>query len=176
MLIDDPAHHADPTRMRFTAHALQALRLLDAQGYRIVVVADHAGVAPGCFDLEALHRLRRALARRLARAHVTLAGLHACPHEGPGTGPPCGCRRPAPGLLELAARMHGLDLAHSWTVGDTLDDVEAGRRAGCRTVLLDAGHGTQGRAGPLRTPDGRAADLHGSAMFILASAPASAPS
>jgi histidinol-phosphate phosphatase family protein len=168
-LVEDLPYNVDPTRMCFTARALPALRLLSARGFQIVVVTNQPGVALGYFSLDALHRLRRALARRLARAGVPLAGFYACPHEpAPGPEPLCGCRKPAPGLLQLAARTHGLDLAQSWMVGDILDDVEAGRRAGCRTVLLDVGHETVWRPGPLRVPHGRAHDLHAAAEFILA--------
>jgi histidinol-phosphate phosphatase family protein len=166
-LVEDLPYNVDPARMRFTARALPALRLLSGQGYQIIVVTNQPGVALGYFGLDALHRLRRALARRLDRAGVPLAGFYACPHA-PGPEPRCGCRKPAPGLLQLAARTHGLDLARSWMVGDILDDVEAGRRAGCRTVLLDVGNETVWRPGPMRMPHGRADDLHAAAEFILA--------
>lgn len=169
-LVEDLPYNVDPERMRFTPHALPALRLLSTHGYRIVVVTNQPGVALGYFGLDALQRLRRAMARRLARAGVPLTGFYACPHE-PGPQPLCECRKPAPGLLQLAARRHGLDLSRSWMVGDILDDVEAGRRAGCRTVLLDVGNETVWRPGPLRVPDGRARDLQAAADFILAQQP-----
>jgi hypothetical protein len=56
-------------------------------------------------------------------------------------------------------------------VGDMLDDVEAGHRAGCRSVLVDVGHETGWRQSPLRVPDHRCADLLDAARFILAAAP-----
>ena len=64
------------------------------------------------------------------------------------------------------ARNLNLDLSQSWMVGDILDDVEAGRRAGCRSVLLDVGNETVWRGGPLRTPHLRAADLLDAARQI----------
>ncbi|HEX4715271.1 MAG TPA: HAD-IIIA family hydrolase, partial [Ktedonobacteraceae bacterium] len=74
---------------------------------------------------------------------VELAGIYACPHHPQGVvaelARPCECRKPRPGLLLQAANEHNLDLAHSWFVGDILDDVEAGERAGCRTILVDLG-------------------------------------
>ncbi len=167
-LVEDLPYNVDPARMRFTARALQALRLLHGHGYRIVVVTNQPGIALGHFSLDALHLLRRAMAQRLARAGVPLTGFYACPHEpGPGPEPLCSCRKPAPGMLQLAARTHGLDLTQSWMVGDILDDVEAGHRAGCRSVLMDVGNETVWRPGPLREPHGRVADLYQAAEWIL---------
>jgi D-glycero-D-manno-heptose 1,7-bisphosphate phosphatase len=80
----------------------------------------------------------------------------------------CDCRKPAPGLLLRAAGDLGLDLASSWMVGDILDDVEAGRRAGCRTVLVDIGHETEWDVGPLRRPDLVVPNLPAAAEAIVA--------
>jgi histidinol-phosphate phosphatase family protein len=92
----------------------------------------------------------------LATGGVFLAGVHWCPHH-PQAG--CDCRKPQPGMLTRAAAEHGIDLGQSWMVGDILDDVEAGHRAGCRTVLLDVGHETEWVPGPLRSPDVTAGSL-----------------
>jgi len=62
-------------------------------------------------------------------------------------------------MLQKAAGEHGVDLARSWMVGDVLNDVEAGRRAGCRTVLVDSGNETAWLRSPLRLPDITATDL-----------------
>ena len=84
---------------------------------------------------------------------VALTDFLLCPHApGPRDMPKCLCRKPAPGMLVRAARRHRIDLARSWMVGDTLDDVEAGRRAGCRGILFDSGRETRWRRSPLRTP------------------------
>ncbi len=80
----------------------------------------------------------------------------------------CDCRKPAPGLLLRAAEELGLELAASWLVGDILDDVEAGRRAGCRTVLIDNGNETEWRDGHHRMPHLAAPDLAAAAERILA--------
>jgi histidinol phosphatase-like enzyme len=96
-----------------------------------------------------------------------LDGFYYCPHA-PDAG--CDCRKPAPGMLERAAREHGVDLRASWMIGDILDDVEAGRRAGCRTILLDNGNETEWRDGEQRCPDYVARDLAQAAAIIAAAA------
>ena len=80
----------------------------------------------------------------------------------------CDCRKPQPGLLHEAAAEHGIDLAGSWMVGDILNDVEAGNRAGCHTVLIDNGNETEWLLTPARMPDLVAADLYSAAQQIAA--------
>jgi histidinol phosphatase-like enzyme len=100
-------------------------------------------------------------------AGARLDGFYACPHAPANAdASPCDCRKPAPGLLRQAAREHDLDLAQCWMVGDILDDIEAGRRAGCRTVLMDVGNETEWQMSALREPNLRAADLLEAARLI----------
>ena len=79
----------------------------------------------------------------------------------------CDCRKPQPGLLLRAAAEQQIDLAHSWFVGDILDDVEAGHRAGCRTVLVDLGTESLPTS-PLRRPDLVAGDTPHALALIAA--------
>lgn len=169
-LVEDVPYNVDPAKLRFTANAVEGLRLLSARGWRIVVVTNQPGLAFGMFSRAELSRLQTALSARLRDEGITLTGFYACPHApGAGPVPGCLCRKPAPGLLRQAARVHGIDLARSWMVGDILDDVEAGQRAGCRSILLDVGHETIWRMSPLRTPKARVRDLLEAAQCILAS-------
>ncbi|MCC7548889.1 MAG: HAD family hydrolase [Burkholderiales bacterium] len=171
-LVEDIPYNVDPAQLRFTPGAVQALQHLHAFGFALFVVSNQTGVALGRFDERALLGVERALRERLAVAGVALAGMYWCPHHPQGTAPRyalhCDCRKPLPGLLWRAAREHGLDLATSWMLGDILDDVEAGRRAGCRTVLLDNGHETQWQITPLRLPHLLASDTRCAADAILA--------
>ena len=167
-LLEDRPYNVDPARLRWSRGAAAALRRLGRAGWAVIVVTNQPGVAEGRFGLAALARLARALTRQLRRRGAALAGFHACPH---GPQARCGCRKPAPGLLLRAARAHGIDLARSWMVGDILDDVEAGRRAGCRSLLLETGGEAEWRPGPLRLPHRRAPSLPAAARCILAAAP-----
>lgn len=170
-LIVDVPYNVDPARLAFTPNALAGIKCLDAAGYALVVVTNQPGLAAGRFTRAEFARLQRALVGRVReQSGVELAGFYACPHApGPGPTPACLCRKPAPGLLRQAALVHHLDLKRSWMIGDILDDVEAGRRAGCRSVLLDVGNETEWRLSPLREPGHRARDLLDAARFIVAS-------
>lgn len=175
-LVRDVPYNVDPARLVLTPHAAAGLRRLRRLGFRLFVVSNQPGIALGRFDRAALARLAAALAGRLRCAGVRLDGFYACPH------PPveldlagCACRKPAPGLLHAAARAHGLALADCWMIGDILNDIEAGRRAGCRTVLLDVGNETVWQRGPLREPHLVARDLLDAARQIEAASPAAPP-
>jgi D-glycero-D-manno-heptose 1,7-bisphosphate phosphatase len=83
------------------------------------------------------------LREMLREWEVELNAIQFCPHHIEGIvthlAVPCDCRKPRPGMLLNAARERDIDLAQSWMIGDILDDIEAGNRAGCRTALVDLG-------------------------------------
>lgn len=170
-LIDNVPYNVDPARIRFSVGAIDALQRLHARGFAVVVVSNQAGVAFGRIRERALFTVEATLRDRLASAGVTLAAMYWCPHHPDGTVATyrsrCDCRKPLAGMLWRAARDHDLDLESSWMIGDILDDVEAGRRAGCRTVLLDNGHETEWQISHLRLPHFVAADMARAADAIL---------
>ena len=170
-LIEDIPYNTDPALLRFTPHAVEALREWRDAGYRLIIITNQSGLGLGLFDLTALERLHRSLGAQLAHARVPVDGIFACPHR-PDAG--CGCRKPRAGLLLHAAEALKLDLRRSWMIGDILDDIEAGHRAGCRGVLLDVGHETAWLRGRYRTPEYRCTDLLQAARAILRTADARA--
>lgn len=155
-LVDDVPYNVDVQRMSLVAGAGTALRALAGAGYRLIVISNQSGVARGYFAEDALQPVEDRLRTMLADEGVTLAGFYYCPHLPDGIVPAyarnCSCRKPQPGLIRAAAAAHGLDLTRSWVVGDILDDVEAGRRAGCATVLIDNGNETEWALSDERVP------------------------
>jgi D-glycero-D-manno-heptose 1,7-bisphosphate phosphatase len=123
-----------PQDFEWLPGAVDALRLLQQAGYALVVVTNQSGVARGFYTLTDVEKLHAHLRAELLAQGVRLAAIYACPHHPDGVVPAyrvqCNCRKPMPGMIEQAAREHGLDLAASCLFGDKLSDVEAGRRAG----------------------------------------------
>ena len=109
-----------------------ALARLRAAGFRLVVVTNQPDVARGTQTLDGLARIHARLSSQLP-----LDDIRVCVHDDADR---CECRKPAPGLLEAAARQDGLSLPDSFMVGDRWRDIEAGRRAGCTTVFIDWGY------------------------------------
>ena len=130
-------------------------RLKDA-GYTVIVATNQPELARGrlrAADLDAMHAK--------LRAEVPVDAIFVCPHDDADR---CACRKPQPGLLLSAARTHGIDLARSYMVGDRWRDVEAGRAAGCRTVLVEMGYRESLRSPPDHVADG----LREAVRWILA--------
>lgn len=119
------------------------LRWLREAGFRLVVITNQSGLARGLFTVEDLQRMHGHLFAQLERFGARPDAVYFCPHHPDGVvsdlSHACGCRKPEPGMLLQAAAELDLDLARSWFLGDILDDVEAGNRAGCRTILVDLG-------------------------------------
>ena len=127
--------------------APEALARLKEAGYKLVVVTNQAGVAKGLYREEAVRELHRLVNQDLAgRGLPALDAFYHCPHHPDYSGP-CSCRKPAPGLLRLAAAELGLDPARSFIIGDKLSDTAAGLAAGCRPLLVRTGHGRAEAAG-----------------------------
>nr|WP_275983091.1 HAD family hydrolase [Propionivibrio soli] len=171
-LIEDVPYNVDPAHLRFTSGAVEGVRMLAEAGFPIVLVTNQPGLTTGRFTRAQFAVLQKALTDKLeAESGVALAGVYVCPHAPDPSGlAPCLCRKPAPGLLRQAAMAHRYDLSRSWMIGDILDDIEAGRRAGCRTILLDVGNETIWRISPLRMPHYRCASLFEAAKVIVAEA------
>ena len=177
-LLHEVPYNVDPARIRLRDDAGDALARLQRHGYHLILITNQPGVALELFEHDALEAVWAKIALDLSAFGVVLDAIYHCPHHPDGTDTryamSCACRKPEPGLLLRAAAEHRLDLRRSWLIGDILDDVEAGRRAGCRTVLLDVGSETEWRRGPLREPDLVAESLTAAVDAILAAPDASA--
>jgi D-glycero-D-manno-heptose 1,7-bisphosphate phosphatase len=139
-LMDSPRR---PEQVRAIPGAGAFLHSVREMGYLAIVVTNQPGLAKGTFTEEELESVNRELARQLAAEGGAWDDLRYCPHHPDGGATPnlkyvrtCDCRKPKPGLLTAAAAEHGIDLSASWMIGDGVNDVQAGRRAGCRTVLV----------------------------------------
>ena len=171
-LIEDVPYNVDPDLIQLTPGAVEGLQLLHASEYQLIVITNQSGVARGYFPEAALMTVEARLSQMLAEFGVPLMGFYYCPHHPNGVIPAlsiaCDCRKPAPGLLLRAAAERNVDLARSWFIGDILNDVEAGRRAGCRTILIDNGNETEWQMSPQRIPHYKVADLAEAARAVAA--------
>ena len=122
----------------FVAPTVKAIR--EELGFKVIVISNQPGVAKKQFSLGELERMNAKIRRALARGGTRLDGEYYCLHHPEAVIEKyrvvCDCRKPKPGLLLRAAEENNIDLARSYFVGDGLIDVEAGRRAGCKTILV----------------------------------------
>ncbi len=141
-LIVNDGYLGDPAAVVLMAGAAAAVAATRAMGFAVVVVSNQSGVARGLFDEAAVRAVDRRMAELLAVADpAAVVDLHLyCPFHPTASvaayRQDSGWRKPRPGMLLAAAETLSLDLSASWLVGDAPRDVEAGRSAGCRTVLF----------------------------------------
>lgn len=118
----------------------RAIRLLNDLGLPVMVVSNQPGIAKGHFDASTLRKFDKKLKVALAVAGAHIDATYYCLHHPDAIVETlrkrCTCRKPGIGMLTQAARDFGIDLAESYMVGDGLTDIEAGSRAGCRTVFV----------------------------------------
>ena len=144
-LIEEVHYLSQVEQVQLLTNVVEGLRLLERSGFALVVVTNQAGVARGYFPETQVDVIHRHLEDELARHGISITAWKYCPHhptEGEGAYRlDCSCRKPAPGMLLEAARELNLDLPRSFMIGDKRSDLEAGSRAGCRSVLVRTGHG-----------------------------------
>jgi len=122
------------------SRAAESIKKIHKMGYKAIVISNQPGVAKKQFSYAELQRMNNRIKRALAKGGAVLDGEYYCLHHPQALirkyRVDCDCRKPKPGLILRAAREHDLDLNKSFFVGDALTDVQAGKAAGCKTVLI----------------------------------------
>ena len=166
-------NHVD--RLKLIDGAAEAVALLSRHGLKTIVVTNQSGVARGYFPETLLPRLHDKLQKLLIERGARLDAIYYCPHH-PDVGEPpyrrdCECRKPKLGMIRRAEKEFSVDARKSYMVGDKISDVEFGRRAGCKTVLLLTGYGKgeleHNREQLNGDPDHVAADILDAAKWIV---------
>lgn len=144
-LIEHVHYLDDPSRVRLSPGAADALKRLRRSGFARVVVSNQSAVGRGKLTLARLGEIHAEFERQLACEGASVDAIYYCPDapmgddrtviENPN-------RKPGPGMLKQGADELGLDLARSWMIGDLISDVLAGLNAGCRSILLQTGQAT----------------------------------
>jgi len=169
-LIKDVPYNVDPNKVVLEAYAIEALNVFQNKGYKLIIVSNQPGIALSLFDIVSLDKLRRYIWNLLFENNINLNAFYYCPHYVSGNNPiysiACNCHKPMPGMLLQAAIDHQIDLAQSWMIGDILNDVEAGARAGCKTIHIDNGNETEWLEGAFRVPTFTVGNLKEAAQVI----------
>lgn len=160
-LIEDPGYIDNPDQVKLLDGAAEALIELKNLGYKLVVVTNQSAVARGIVTEKVLAEIHERMRQLLAEQNAFLDDIYYCPYHPEGAIPKyrkeSSYRKPNPGMLLEAADDMNIDLGQSWCVGNSNSDVEAGSRAGCKTVLIDT-HSHQRQVESHMSPDGPRAD------------------
>jgi D-glycero-D-manno-heptose 1,7-bisphosphate phosphatase len=174
-LNEEIGHVRDAADFRVYSFAAQAVRLVNEAGLRAIVITNQSGVGRGLMPESLVKRVNRQLTRHIAAKGGRLDAIYYCPHHPEASVERfrivCGCRKPAPGLLEEAAKEFGVDLAQSFMVGDRFVDMLAARSVGARSVLVLTGVGRRelegGESGGVVQPDHIAENAYTAVQWIL---------
>ncbi|MGV8058434.1 MAG: D-glycero-alpha-D-manno-heptose-1,7-bisphosphate 7-phosphatase [Smithellaceae bacterium] len=167
-----------PDKLKMIPAAYQAIKLINLNGLKAVVISNQAGVARGFFTEEFVHKINNIIAADLQNHGAFIDKFYYCPHHPEhGNGKylqDCNCRKPAPGMLLQAAQELNIDLASSYFVGDRFIDMETAKKVGAKGVLVKTGYGEDllqeegpDKATPENTPDFIAADILEAVLWIM---------
>ncbi|MDP4577194.1 MAG: D-glycero-beta-D-manno-heptose 1,7-bisphosphate 7-phosphatase [Burkholderiaceae bacterium] len=136
--LDSDGHIKSPEEWEPIVGSLEAIGRLNHEGWRVFVVTNQSGLARGLFHLSQLHSIHQKMRERLAETGGQIEAVFFCPH-GPDAG--CGCRKPAPGLLQDVAARVGHGLEDVPLIGDSHRDLAAAAAVGARPMLVLTGKG-----------------------------------
>lgn len=165
-------------KIKIIPAAYEAIKLINSNGMKAVVISNQAGVAKGFFTEEFVLTANKHLLSLLKEKGAVIDKFYYCPHHPrEGTGiylQNCNCRKPAPGMLLQAAEELKIDLSSSYFVGDRFIDMETAKKVGAKGILVKTGYGKDllqddgpDRASPEGEPDFIAADILEAVQWIL---------
>ena len=134
-LMEEVDHCCDPALVRAYEGASEELLRARSLGWANIIITNQSGIGRGYFTVEQFQSVQEELIRQLGDV---IDGSYMAPDHPDNPTPR---RKPAPGMILEAAAEHGLDLSRSWMIGDKAIDIECGRNAGVRTILVDTGYG-----------------------------------
>lgn len=148
VITQDPPHYAH----RIDQFALiegsgAAIKKLNNENFKVIVITNQSGVARGYYEEIDVKLFNDEMIRQLIPFNAHIDAIYYCPHHPEAEVRKyridCDCRKPKPGMLIMGQIKYNIDFSCSFLVGDKWSDIEAGRSAGCKTILVKTGHGTR---------------------------------
>jgi D-glycero-D-manno-heptose 1,7-bisphosphate phosphatase len=137
-LMRDVDYCGHPNDVHVFPCASESLRRMKAAGYRVIVITNQSGIGRGYFNEQQYLMVQQEVTRQVGQGLID--ATYYCPHR-PNEN--CSCRKPAPEMVHRAAEEQRVDLTRSFFVGDKQSDLECGRSAGVKTILVRTGYGEQ---------------------------------
>lgn len=141
----DPGYLGDPDHAFLIENAGKGLAILKNDlGCKIFVVSNQSGISRGLISRENVDAVNERINELLLKDGAGIDKFYYCPHH-PDFSPDaeCNCRKPLTGMIEQAAREFDIDLSRSFMIGDSKSDIECGKNAGLRTILVKTGNGIE---------------------------------
>lgn len=145
-------------KFRFIPNAISAIRKLSEGGYKTIVITNQSGIGRKYFTEQDFLELSRHMINCLRKKNAVVDAIYYCPHTPQGN---CACRKPKTAMILAAKKDFNIALNKSFVIGDKLEDIEMGKKAGCKTIRITSGNENH-------NADLRANDLHEAVKFIFA--------
>lgn len=120
----------------FIPGAIAALKILKKKGVKVIVASNQGGVNKGYYTQDTLNEINNLMLEEIKRRGGEIEEVFYCIHKDEDN---CDCRKPKPGMLETAAKKYGIDPKTTYFIGDASKDILAGRKIGCKTILVLSG-------------------------------------
>lgn len=161
---DSPNHIKSWDEVHFFPNSKQAIKLLNDNGFNIIIITNQSVIARGMVTVEELDNIHNKMIDELEEYGCKIHKIYYCPHH-PDDG--CGCRKPQPGLLIKAAQENDIDTSKCYMVGDRIMDVEAGKKVNCKTIFIKSNYGMDELKNSIKKPDYIARDLLDASKWII---------
>jgi len=143
-LNEDPGYISDPESVKLFSETGEALSLLKKNSFLLIVISNQSGIARGIMKSEDVDNVNSKINHLLSKHGVQIDAFYYCPaHPDFNSEEECKCRKPSPKLVFEAVKDFNIDLKKSYFVGDTVSDVNCGKNAGLKTILVKTGQGVE---------------------------------
>jgi len=160
----DVPYCSRPEDFELLPKVAEGIRILNQHGFKVVVITNQSGITRGYFTVEALSEVHQKMKDELTVHGAKIDAVYYCPHHPDDK---CSCRKPSPELILKAASDLAIDLAWSYVIGDRDIDIDAGKQAGCRTILLNSVSNPSHPSHNRISPDAVVSDVAAAASFII---------
>jgi D-glycero-D-manno-heptose 1,7-bisphosphate phosphatase len=144
---EEVGYLSQPENIRILPDVTEAIKMLKAAEYKILVVSNQSGVARGYYTEDDVQLINEKINQLLMQSGTSIDAFFYCPHHSNGViakySYACHCRKPESGLILEAAEQFNLDLTKSFIIGDKLSDLQMAEYLGARTILVLTGYGKQ---------------------------------
>lgn len=144
-LIEDPGYLADPNKVVLIPFVGESLSILkNKYQFKLIVVSNQSGIARGLLTEKDVIAVNETLNSKLSEFNVKIDAFYYCPyHPDFNSVEECECRKPSPKMIFDSAKLNDINLSLSYMIGDSISDIQAGKRAGLKTVLVSTGKASE---------------------------------